>query len=473
MKQLTKKNGGGGFTLIELLVVIAIIAILAAILFPVFSKAREKARQTTCTSNQKQMATATMMYIQENEEKLPGKDFWSVVDGASGKILICPTAGKKISNAYGFNVNIAGKGLGEIADPVEVLLTADSSSDDNFLAIPGDIADRHVNKAIGSYVDGHVIYGATGSGLFSTSSENSLLKLTDAPGRLSAAPTTNPRFGAGFLLSDAVPSATTHNWRVYKSGGADVTITNMNNAHSVLPDGARSGGNPLGVYLKDGGQWGKEGVGTSISGPALCTYGYNPGNDPGDLGMSAFNVDRLLSTGATNAWILELDYWAECNDLTNGNILKGFRIIDSDTNDIVSFMWAIPQGGTNNGVTATVVAFGTASNNDYSANGISFTEQSAKFIIGPTTVETKDKRTAEVIALMQKKWHHIKIIVADGMAYCSFDGTQVAVPAKNKWSEPTTFRVAIDGGTNSTWQAYQNLNFKSYADRAAIISAAN
>ena len=47
---------GQGFTLIELLVVIAIIAILAAILFPVFARAREKARQTTCTSNQRQIA---------------------------------------------------------------------------------------------------------------------------------------------------------------------------------------------------------------------------------------------------------------------------------------------------------------------------------------------------------------------------------------------------------------------------------
>jgi prepilin-type N-terminal cleavage/methylation domain-containing protein/prepilin-type processing-associated H-X9-DG protein len=60
-----------GFTLIELLVVIAIIAILAAILFPVFAQAREAARKTTCVANEHQIASAVQMYTQDFDEKMP------------------------------------------------------------------------------------------------------------------------------------------------------------------------------------------------------------------------------------------------------------------------------------------------------------------------------------------------------------------------------------------------------------------
>src|SRR5687768_11044218 len=65
------------FTLIELLVVIAIIAILAAILFPVFAQARESARKTSCLSNMKQIVTATLMYTQDYDENFPTYASWT------------------------------------------------------------------------------------------------------------------------------------------------------------------------------------------------------------------------------------------------------------------------------------------------------------------------------------------------------------------------------------------------------------
>ncbi len=75
-----------GFTLIELLVVIAIIAILAAILFPVFARAREKARQASCSSNLKQLTLGVLMYLGDHDEMFPGYR-----DGyASWEMLIMP-----------------------------------------------------------------------------------------------------------------------------------------------------------------------------------------------------------------------------------------------------------------------------------------------------------------------------------------------------------------------------------------------
>mgnify|MGYP000903142665 CR=1 FL=1 len=128
-----------GFTLIELLVVIAIIAILAAILFPVFAQAREKARQATCQSNLKQLGTAAAMYEQDYDETvLPAAipftvgNMWfdlvqpyikmNVVQGGNykldGTVFICPSApqpqqsSEALANhyrrSYGYNYPFLG-----------------------------------------------------------------------------------------------------------------------------------------------------------------------------------------------------------------------------------------------------------------------------------------------------------------------------------------------------------------------------
>lgn len=84
MPNTFRKPAGGtsrktGFTLIELLVVIAIIAILAAILFPVFARARENARRASCQSNLKQIGLGLLQYIQDYDERSPG--IWSGTNG--------------------------------------------------------------------------------------------------------------------------------------------------------------------------------------------------------------------------------------------------------------------------------------------------------------------------------------------------------------------------------------------------------
>ena len=98
-----------GFTLIELLVVIAIIAILAAILFPVFAQARDKARQTACLSNTRQLGTGLQLYTQDHDEVLPHHvtDTWDFLNPAVGsnwaraifpyvknqQVYFCPSTG--------------------------------------------------------------------------------------------------------------------------------------------------------------------------------------------------------------------------------------------------------------------------------------------------------------------------------------------------------------------------------------------
>ena len=159
MKTNVRTQYRKGFTLIELLVVIMIIAILAAILFPVFSKAREKARQATCTSNQKQIALAVTMYMNEHETILPDGNWTRAIGMEDSKMLKCPSATLDNSDCYYiFNILIAGKKMSAITtcDPTEMWMTADGITGEVTSLEKGDW--RHNEMIIMSWLDGHVSY---------------------------------------------------------------------------------------------------------------------------------------------------------------------------------------------------------------------------------------------------------------------------------------------------------------------------
>ena len=176
-----------GFTLIELLVVIAIIAILAAILFPVFAKARAKAKQASCASNLRQIGLAVNMYIQDYDERTPPntwqdgtwafRQYLTAADRIypyvkNSQIFACPTFGElgpcptQVGSpfpyvnrcSYGFNNWVlSGRKLGEIIEPANLFMVMDAKNWWNDTCQNAyRLCHRHNEGANFCFADGHV-----------------------------------------------------------------------------------------------------------------------------------------------------------------------------------------------------------------------------------------------------------------------------------------------------------------------------
>jgi prepilin-type N-terminal cleavage/methylation domain-containing protein/prepilin-type processing-associated H-X9-DG protein len=185
-----------GFTLIEILVVVAIIGILAAILFPVFARARENSRRAACMSNLKQVALAFQQYLQENDNHYPppptlsggvpvgGSSFgwaWTLKEHVKNEqVFQCPSVPTKVSwDNYWMNGELLSKNDADISRSANVILSGDGDDNQapdyalgaknspsdctpniNCLWTAWDANDdsttRHLGGANYSFADGHV-----------------------------------------------------------------------------------------------------------------------------------------------------------------------------------------------------------------------------------------------------------------------------------------------------------------------------
>jgi prepilin-type N-terminal cleavage/methylation domain-containing protein/prepilin-type processing-associated H-X9-DG protein len=177
-----KRSRRSGFTLIELLVVIAIIAILAAILFPVFAKARDRARMTTCRSNLKQIGMAFGMYTGDWDDTLPlwtrqdhdangWQNSWDIVIQPylkSHQVVICPSDDRSkaivhklygpLQRSYSYAGNLGGdwnpyvpeaKSLGDVKRPSDTVSVGERHMEECAPAAPANWASYAVFDALG------------------------------------------------------------------------------------------------------------------------------------------------------------------------------------------------------------------------------------------------------------------------------------------------------------------------------------
>lgn len=189
---LSKPAQANGFTLIEILVVVAIIALLAGLLFPAFSKAREAGRRTSCLSNLSQIAKGFHMYLQDNDARFPpvppdnpadpgsgptGSEGWALSIAnilKSDALFQCPSEEDKVSfTDYWMNGDLRGISDSKVRTPGNVILAGDGDRSAVDYALGPDAAahgplfgdpwsdtdsftSRHLGGANYAFADGHI-----------------------------------------------------------------------------------------------------------------------------------------------------------------------------------------------------------------------------------------------------------------------------------------------------------------------------
>ena len=199
---MTSQRRNRGFTLIELLVVIAIIAILAAILFPVFAKAREKARQTQCANNVRQMLVGVQIYMQDNSNFYPqANDVYGQLNFPP-KTVMCPTYGFNRGPGYAYNSWLAGKTPTTKGMPESQRTVVFGDSKKTSLMVATDFDARHIGKVMIGFGDGHVELLAPNKipSITVLDTSNAVDLFADLPWHLT---------GAWFPINPSLPATTT------------------------------------------------------------------------------------------------------------------------------------------------------------------------------------------------------------------------------------------------------------------------
>lgn len=340
-----------GFTLIELIVVIAIIALLAAILFPVFFSTREKARMTSCLSNVHQIAMAVQIYANDHDSVCPdATTVWQQLN-LDPKLLICPTMGNSMPNGYGYNLSLSNRAISDssIPAPSKIVVLADCSIGAQLPAIlsyPSDVDFRHnqKNSAIFGFLDGHV------------------LALTSCP---SLPILTNLDLAASWLPISAP------GWAY--NATADGPLQNIYPGWTTNQTGT--------MTLWDWDGIGKEYGINSMNNMNLSCTNYYTGEDivstpaidlwlacslPGDPQYPDVST-RLAAGQHYHAWTLNLHMMlynlvnvAGVIDPTQFNCDPYIAIQDINGNNLAKIEWKVTGAATEEGVTGTVLFNGTA-----------------------------------------------------------------------------------------------------------------